>query len=622
MLGMQPSSPVLTVNAVTPAEACPGNGGAGSFRGNDRLVMTYLYYWYDAASLDEPALALRPPTGQPLDWRDQAWHRRQLTDMAEAGIDVALAVYWGDRPTWSTTGLETLVAARQALVDEGAEAPAIGLFLDTNLFAEHVSNDATLADWTREPGRQLLAEQITGFFDRVPPCHRALIDGRPLAFIWRPDTEDDHRLRFDEDTFPWLYARLEERLGSRPYIVRERTWDVRAERSDMTLETDDVFEWGAALNGPRFQGRTVALGPGYDDLRLEGRPGYHRDRDDGKTYARDLRTAVLSGSPWVLLETWNELWEGTAIAETEEYGRTYLDITRRYVRLFHQLGNDHPRDGVVDLGNRRADYLGWLTHAWQDLGTWAIADRRPGAVPLPEPQEGVGYFHFVLPLRLKAAEAGPVEVIVEYFDDGEGSFLVEYDSDDPGVARGGRFKQTAPVLFEGTGTWRSHAFVLPDPRFARGQYGGYGDFRIRDVALRGGSGHVFGRVILRTAPALRPVLLEPATLTVLEAASPERVDLHWHEVDGAAGYVVAMGPVGVEATSAHGYSGESRSRCGTGEGWPWEWHAEAVAVGPTCRLGKPASAPPGLYRWRVTGVDAAGAPLGEPSNWGYLLAED
>ena len=100
------------------------------------------------------------------------------------------------------------------------------------------------------------------------------------------------------------------------------------------------------------------------------------------------------------------------------------------------------------------------------------------------------------------------------------------------------------------------------------------------------------------------------------------VDLHWREVEGAAGYVVQFGPVGVPVPGTHGYSGTDRGRCAADGVWPWEWSAEAIVTEPSCRLNGLAAARPGLYRWRVRGVDGSGVPVGEPSNWGYLLVED
>src|SRR5262249_43638807 len=140
------------------------------------------------------------------------------------------------------------------------------------------------------------------------------------------------------------------RHHERLHFVLEQSWQQSAREAGVDIGAADYYQWGAALNGPRFLGRTVAVGPGYDDRHIEGRPGYLRTRDSGATYSRDLRAAVMSGEPWLLLETWNELWEGTAIAETEENGRAYLGITARYAALFHQLTGERPRDGWTDLG--------------------------------------------------------------------------------------------------------------------------------------------------------------------------------------------------------------------------------------------------------------------------------
>ena len=37
---------------------------------------------------------------------------------------------------------------------------------------------------------------------------------------------------------------------------------------------------------------------------------------------------------FVMVETWNEFHEGTDIAESREYGRQYIELTRKYSELF------------------------------------------------------------------------------------------------------------------------------------------------------------------------------------------------------------------------------------------------------------------------------------------------
>ena len=57
-------------------------------------------------------------------------------------------------------------------------------------------------------------------------------------------------------------------------------------------------------------------------------------RRDGAYYEDQLQQALRSGRKILAIETWNELGEGSGILETLEFGRQYIDLTRRYVELF------------------------------------------------------------------------------------------------------------------------------------------------------------------------------------------------------------------------------------------------------------------------------------------------
>ena len=607
-------------SVAAPSLACRSGQQPAGPRAEDQLVLTYLYYWYDALSLDDPGLTLHPPSGTPFDWADPSWHRQQLADMTEAGVDVALAVYWGDGPTWSIHGLDALVAARESLLISGQRPPTLGLFFDSNLYANLLADFPALGDLTSDAGLDIFAGQIASFFERVPPCHWARIDGRPLIFLWRPDTEDGGVLRFEPSTLEALYARLERRLGMRPYIVRERTWDSYARAEDLVLETEDVFAWGAALQGPLFAGRTAAVGPGYDDRLLVDRPGYVRDRDGGQGYARDLREVVLSGAPWLLLETWNELWEASAIGETAQYGRAYLSLTREYLEVFRRLGQHRVRDGWVDLGHARVNYLAWLTEAPEERGTPVFVGGRIGARPHVEPEDGAGYFQFALPPRLRPDGSVSISVRVEYFDDGDGSFLLEYDGEDEDAPGKGAFTPTAAVTLEGTASWRTHEFILPSAGLRRRQYGGYGDFRIQDLPTEGEPPHIFGRVVVSVAPSDRPILLGPEDLSALGPRSGHFFELHWRGVTAAAAYAVELLPPDTGDRTPHAFTTLERQRCQGGPAWTEHSPTRALTAETRCLLEHVPSIGAGLYRWRVQGLDARGEPVGEPSDWGLLLA--
>lgn len=602
-------------------DGCDGNRGFSNFGADDRLVMTYYYYWYDEQSIANPALTLHPPKGQPFDWRDPAWHGQQFVDMSEVGVDVALAVYWGQTDPWSTGGLEAMVRAREDLLAQHLRPPAIGLMLDTNLYSMILPERPQLADLTDEEGMGAFADLVSDYFALVPVCHQARIDGRPLVFVWRADTEDGDRFVFDQRTLDGVSEMLEGRLGARPLFVFERTWVTHAAEDGVTFSPEARFGWGAALDGPRFEERTVAVGPGYDDRAIVERPGYVRDRDDGRTYARDLRAAVLSGRRWLVLETWNEFWEGTAIAETEEYGRETLTATRRYVELFHRLGATPARDGWFDLGTGEGSYLRRLADAPQEIGTYALLDGRSAARAHYEEADAAAYFQFAVDPRLGIEQDRDVTVSVEYFDEGRGSFYLEYDSAEDAASGEGVYAASSPVIFEDTGRWRTVRFELPGAHFRSRQYGGYGDFRIRSVSEDRDLTHAFGRVLVTANPGVRPVGFAPEGLAVLAGSARHAVDIRWSAIEGAAGYVIDIGPLDAEVPPgplSHASQARDRERCAGG---PLETSrvSRGISLEPSCRMMVDPEGEAGLYRWRVTGLDALGNVVGEPSDWSYLV---
>jgi hypothetical protein len=617
---LAPARALTDSGAVTldpPSATCTPEQAEASFGANDHLVMAYYYYWYDQASLEDPALTLHPPGDPPLDWHDVAWHERQLMDMATAGIDVALAVYWGTGIPWATQGLDKMVEARERLLAQGLRPPAIGLFFDTNLYATILPERPELSNLTTDEGMETLADQVSGFFRHVPRCHRARVDGRPLVFFWRSDTEDGDHFTFDDD----LLSNLNEEIGKlhneRLHFVLEQSWMASAREANVDLGATDYYQWGAALNGPRFLGRTVAVGPGYDDRRIEGRPGYTRERDSGATYSRDLRAAVMSGQPWLLLETWNELWEGTAIAETQENGRTYLGITARYAALFHRLTNERARDGWADLGSGESVYLRRLADAPVEQGTPMREAGRDGARPFPE-DDGTGYFHFAVDRRLGISDDQPVTVQVEYFDEGEGSFDLEYDSLDPTAPEEGAYKTSEPVFYQNTQTWRVARFTLADAGFRGRQYDGIGDFRIHDMPGPDGQLHGFGRVRVTAVSGLRPIALRPESLTLVTPSATPTATLTWSELEAATAYVVDVQPFDAATPIARELTDADRQFCRGAVSFASGASMRGVAEQSSCQIELPAGATEDLYRWRVQGIGANGLTVGEPSDWAYL----
>jgi hypothetical protein len=246
--------------------------------------------------------------------------------MIAAGIDFVLPVFWGAPSDhapgthlyWSFEGLPPLVVAREALLREGKSPPRIGMFYDTSTL--QINSWKYRADLSTDYGRRWFYATIRDFFSLIPPRHRAMMDGRPMVFLYSADFAPGHDQRaIDESRRRFA----EEFGGSGLWIAREQSWKAVA---------DATYAWGGALrwNNPGIG----SVGPGFDHSAVRGRQPLVVDRRGGKQYEESWASFLRAPSPIVMVETWNEFHEGSDVAESREYGRLYIELTRKYADLF------------------------------------------------------------------------------------------------------------------------------------------------------------------------------------------------------------------------------------------------------------------------------------------------
>jgi hypothetical protein len=481
-----------------------GERPARSFRRSDRILATYYFYWYDAPSGLHTqgacgALTLHPPSLDGFSTFDPAWHAKQLTDMVEAGVDVVLPVYWGDTGNldWSQGGLERLVVALQAIDRAGLPHPQVGMFLDTSsLQAAHGGRPVDIA---QDPGRTMFTNFVRAFYSLVPPRYRALVDGRPLLWLYSAAFV----ARYDEAAMRAVAEAVARDFGAPPYVVREASW---------CLPSDDVYAWGAASDGPNMLG-VLAVGPGFDNTAVAERcePPLVVPRRDGDFYRTSWSQVLVprfASRTFAAVETWNELHEGTAICETAEYGRTYISLTRKYADLFHARASVEAPPGpyaavqAVSVafgagpGGDRPQEQGLILLTAPD-GPWQAArvDGQWAAVAAPNPHNS-GYLYFRADRSFAAYVDGTFAVDVDYLDRGHGAFGVEYDSTLGVPPLCGAYAQAVPasVALQGSGSWRVATFRLVHARFGGLENAG-ADFRLRLP----GPGFAVRRVVLRRA---------------------------------------------------------------------------------------------------------------------------
>ncbi len=463
---------------------------AARFGTNDPVVLTTYFYWYDVfsgAHITDPdgsdALTDHPPTLTGFSYKLAAWHREQLEDMMAAGIDVLLPVYWGEpsqrlpgKPAleqpWSYAGLVRLVEARQALLEAGHKPPAIGMFYDTSTLEWNAAGRKI--DLTTDFGRRWFYESIRDFFSLVPARHWATIEGRPIVFLYSAAFAAAH----DQSCVDYLRQEFARDFsGVVPYLVKEISWNVRA---------DQTYAWGGAL-GLKNPG-VASLGPGYDHSAVPGREPLIVPREDGAFYERQWFRFLRAPSRLVHLETWNEYHEGTDIAASREYGRQYIELTRKFVDMFKAgLRPPRPRGPYSDARSVRVtlgptnDARGLTQFEFAD-GKTAPAEAAGRSCRVVVPTEHGGrYVYFQIHDSFKWADEMLVDVAVEYFDQGRDSFHLEYDGPDPNAPFNGAYTASKTrVPLADSRQWKTATFRLTGARFGNAQNGG-ADFRLASL---------------------------------------------------------------------------------------------------------------------------------------------
>jgi hypothetical protein len=311
---------------------------ADSFKHGQPIVGTTYFYWYDIDTKSHiingdgtDALTDHPADMKTISYKRPAWHKQQLIDMMDAGIDFLMPVFWGvpgKYDGWSFAGLPPLVEAHSQLQAEGKKPPAIGLFYDTSIlqwngFNKDGSNYHV--DLTTDFGKQWFYTPIRDFFSLIPPAKWARINGEPIIFFYASAFAKAQ----DPAQFDYVKQRFEADFGVEPFLVKSSGWK---------SNTDATYSWGGAVSGPLIFQQTAALGPGYDHSAVPGRQPLIIERRDGQTYInRWLQLLALRANnrPWIVhVETWNEWHEGTDVADSREYGRSYIVLTRLFADMW------------------------------------------------------------------------------------------------------------------------------------------------------------------------------------------------------------------------------------------------------------------------------------------------
>ena len=458
-----------------------------SYQADQPLVGTHFFYWYDIESKAHfvnydgtDALTDHPAVSKGYSYKSAAWWKRELLDVMAAGIDFILPVYWGcpgDYDSWSFKGLPPLVRAWEELVREGKQPPRVGLFYDTSTLRHNPRG--WHVDLSTDAGKRWFYATIRDYFSLIPPKMWAAIGGRPIIVLYGPG----FAAKQDPALFPFVREQFQRDFATDMLLVKHLGWEG---------EADALCSWGGALGLKAYD--VASLGPGYDHSAVPNRRPLVVDRESGAFYERQWKQFLSHNlkrrANVVLVETWNELHEGTDVCDSKEFGRQYIELTAKYAKLFRD-GTVLPKTGpfanatqVAWDAGRSDEQLGLSLRNSGDglMVPLELAGRKCWRTRQSEHGGKYGYFDLDDSFMFDE-ERATLLVEMEYLDAGFGSFAVEYDSSDlaASVREGAFCPLGSSTVCDDTGQWKTTTRRINAGRFANRCNGG--DFRI---AVTGG----------------------------------------------------------------------------------------------------------------------------------------
>jgi hypothetical protein len=198
-----------------------------------------------------------------------------------------------------------------------------------------------------------------------------------------------------------------------------------------------------------------------------------------------------------MIETWNEFHEGTDIAESKEYGRQYIELTRKYSDLFKQGWKPPWPKGSF---NKAKEVSAAASDAKVDKGLKPVT-AEDGQTELRDVQGRRGWFgkrfrdghslylYFAVDDSFKSDGTMNATVELEYFDAAPGQLSIEFDGGDTTAPFAGAYSATAKVPLTGDRRWKAASLKLDGARFLNSQNAG-ADFRVVAGAPEFGLSHV------------------------------------------------------------------------------------------------------------------------------------
>ena len=318
----------------------PGLGGNATFGSTSPLVLAHYFTWFDGNGWNDCNISAGDQPLQPYHSDDPATLASHIQMAQNVGLN-GFTVHWFAPNDRTDRNFSTLL-------DQSLDTD----FASTVVFSHHIwhglvaPNYQQIADALRyiieQHGQHLNFLRVEGkpviFFTDVYRTGEVSSDA-PQVFwaairdivdpqrqtIWIAEGLDPTYL----DVFDGLYV-FKISHAAYPYdYLKAPQWSER------------VRSWAIRTGQPKIWAATIS--PGWDDRRADCKPDVrvantpHRlDRRNGETYEATFQAALDSSPDWLIVSSFNEWVEGSYIEPSEQYGDTYMRLTREFVREFQR----------------------------------------------------------------------------------------------------------------------------------------------------------------------------------------------------------------------------------------------------------------------------------------------
>jgi hypothetical protein len=171
-----------------------------------------------------------------------------------------------------------------------------------------------------------------------------------------------------------------------------------------------------------------------------------------------------------------------------EYGRQYIELTRKYAGYFKKGITPPPlapskytdaRQVSIDLGAENKEDGLKLVRLGDGLNEPAERGNRWGRRTAANADSAARYLYFDVYEDFIYSQPSQVEIAIDYFDEGTAPIALQYDSteDKDGHSMAAIYKHMPVAKLQNTLTWRTASVLLPDARFGNRENLGT-DFRL------------------------------------------------------------------------------------------------------------------------------------------------